>query len=156
MRMCPEANLGVHPPFAPTKPSRHVGLVGSEAMESTAVPRDHFRSSLLLVLGEVPTHGYDLPVLLDPLGLGTTDRGFVYRTLRAMEADGLVASAWDPSPTGPARRTHTVTPLGREWAAVVSVTLREADGHMAAWLARYGARVKEGGPDAYPGVPAAS
>jgi PadR family transcriptional regulator, regulatory protein PadR len=125
-------------------------------MESTAAPRDHFRASLLLVLGEVPSHGYDLPTLLGPLGLGGTDRAFVYRTLRAMEADGLVASAWDPSPSGPARRTYTVTPAGRQWAVVASATLREADGYMAAWLDRYRALRRQGGPQAYPGVPAAS
>lgn len=33
-------------------------------MESTVLPRDLFRASLILVLGEVPTHGYDLPGLL--------------------------------------------------------------------------------------------
>ena len=44
------------------------------------------------------------------------DRGFVYRTLRAMEADG----------------------------------------HMATWLARYDAPRRQGGPQACPGVPAAS
>ena len=126
------------------------------AMESTAVPRDHLRASILLVLGEVPTHGYDLPVLLAPLGLGGADRGFVYRTLRAMEAEGLVVSAWDPSPTGPARRTYTVTPAGREWAVAASATLREADGHMATWLARYRSLRRQGGPQAYPGVSAAS
>ncbi|HWI05495.1 MAG TPA: helix-turn-helix transcriptional regulator [Acidimicrobiales bacterium] len=125
-------------------------------MEPTAVPRDHFRASILLVLGEAPTHGYDLPVLLAPLGLGATDRGFVYRTLRAMEADGLVASAWDPSPTGPARRTYAVTPAGREWSVAATSTLREADGCMATWLARYRALRRRGGPQAYPGVPAAS
>ena len=108
------------------------------------------------MLGEVPTHGYDLPVLLVPLGLGGSDRGFVYRTLRAMEADGLVASAWVASPNGPARRTYTVTPAGREWAVTASATLREADGHMATWLARYGALRRQGGPQAYPGVSAAS
>ena len=125
-------------------------------MESTAVPRDHFRASILLVLGEAPTHGYDLPVLLAPLGLGTTDRGFVYRTLRAMEAEGLVASAWDSSPSGPARRTYTVTPAGREWAVTASAMLLEADGHMATWLARYDALRRRGRPQAYPGVSAAS
>ena len=125
-------------------------------MEPSAVPRDHFRASVLLVLGEAPTHGYELPLLLAPLGLGATDRGFVYRTLRAMEGDGLVASAWDASPEGPARRTYTVTPAGREWAAAASAILREADGHMATWLARYRALRRQGGPQAYPGVPAAS
>ena len=124
-------------------------------MESSAVPRDHFRASLLLVLGEVATHGYDMPILLEPLGLGTTDRGFVYRTLRALEADGLVASAWDPSPTGPARRTYTVTAAGRDWVAAASAAIREADRHMATWLARYRALRRRGGPEAYPGVPAA-
>jgi PadR family transcriptional regulator PadR len=125
-------------------------------MEPAAVPRDHFRASILLVLGEVPTHGYDLLVLLAPLGLGATDRGFVYRTLRAMESDGLVASAWDSSPAGPARRTYSVTPAGREWAVAASATLREADGHMAIWLSRYGALRRQGGPQAYRDVPAAS
>ena len=125
-------------------------------MDSPAVPRDHFRASLLLVLGEAPAHGYDVPFLLAPLGLGGADRGFVYRTLRAMEADGLVASAWDPSPAGPARRTYRVTSAGREWALAASATLREADRHMAEWLARYRAMVRRGGPRTVSGMPAAS
>jgi len=125
-------------------------------MESTAVPRDHFRASLLLVLGEAPTYGYDLPALLAPLGLGDADRGFVYRTLRVMEADGLVSSAWDPSPTGPARRTYTVTPAGRAWGAAASAALRDADRHMAAWQARYRLLQRRGGPQVVQRVPAAS
>ena len=125
-------------------------------MEPTVLPRDHFRASLLLVLGEIPTHGYDLPVLLAPLGLGTTDRGFVYRTLRAMEADGLVASAWDPSPAGPVRRIYTVTAAGRAWGAVASAGLREADRHMAGWQARYRLLRRRGRPEAVPGISAAS
>ena len=124
-------------------------------MESV-VPRDHFRASLLLLLGEVPTHGYDLLALLGPLGLGTTDRGFVYRTLRAMEADGLVASAWDPSPAGPARRIYSVTGAGTVWAVGASASLREVDRHMATWLARYRSLSRRGGPQAFPGVFAAS
>ena len=125
-------------------------------MESSVVPRDHFRASILLVLGEVPAHGYDLPVLLAPFGLEATDRGFVYRTLRVMEADGLIASAWDLSPTGPARRTYTVTPAGSHWAAVASAGLREADRHMAGWLARYRSLRRGGGPHVLPAVSAAS
>lgn len=125
-------------------------------MDSAVVPRDHFRASLLLVLGEVPAHGYDLPAFLAPLGLGDTDRGFVYRTLRTMEAEGLVASAWDPSPAGPARRTYSVTPAGTEWAAAASASFREADRHMAGWLARYRLLARRGGPQAVHEVSAAS
>ena len=124
-------------------------------MESV-VPRDHFRASLLLLLGEVPTHGYDRLALLGPLGLGSTDRGFVDRTLRDMEADGLVASAWDPSPAGPARRIYRVTPAGMEWAGAASASLREVARLMAIWLARYRSLARRGDPQAFPGVPAAS
>ena len=125
-------------------------------MDSPAVPRDHFRASLLLVLGEAPAHGYDIPALLGPLGLGGTDRGFVYRTLRAMEGDGLVASSWDPSPAGPARRTYSPTAAGRRWAVTASTILREADRSMGEWLSRYDALVGSSGPQAVREVPAAS
>ncbi len=125
-------------------------------MDSPSLPREHFRASLLLVLREAPAHGYDVPALLAPLGVGGTDRGFVYRTLRAMEADGLVVSTWDASPSGPARRTYRVTAAGREWAAAASTSLREADRHMAHWLGRYRALVRRGGPQPLHEVPAAS
>jgi len=125
-------------------------------MDAAVVPRDHFKASMLLVLGEAPGHGYDLPALLVPLGLARADRGFVYRTLRVMEGEGLVASSWDPSHSGPARRTYRVTPAGKEWAASASASLREADRHMAHWLARYRLLVRGGGPQSLPGVPAAS
>ena len=125
-------------------------------MDSVVVPRHHFRASILLVLGEAPAHGYDLPALLAPLGLGSHDRAFAYRTLRAMEAEGLVRSTWDPSPAGPARRTYTVTPEGEEWAVEVAASLREADRLMACWLARYRRLVRDGGPTAVPRVSAAS
>ena len=120
------------------------------------VPRDHFRASLLLVLREVPAHGYDVPGLLAPLGLGDTDRGFVYRTLRAMESEGLVASVWDPSPGGPARRTYTVTAGGERWADTATAGLRDSDRSMAQWLARYRALARRGRPRSLPRVPAAS
>lgn len=121
-----------------------------------AVPRDHLRASLLLVIREAPAHGYDLPALLTPLGLGGVDRGFVYRTLRVMEADGLVLSAWDPSPAGPARRTYRLTPAGDEWLASATASLRDADCLLGRWMARYRHLVQAGGPQALPGVPAAS
>ena len=125
-------------------------------MDAAVTPRDHFRASLLLVLGDGPAHGYDLPGLLVPLGLRTIDRGFVYRTLRAMEAEGLVVSEWDRSPSGPARRVYSVTAAGRDWVARAATVLREADRRMACWLARYRRLVLDGGPDALPEVPAAS
>jgi PadR family transcriptional regulator PadR len=125
-------------------------------MDPVVLPRDHFRASLLLVLAEAPVHGYDVHALLTPLGHGQADRGFVYRTLRAMEGEGLIVSAWVPSPVGPARRTYQVTATGRHWMASASASLREADRHVAGWLSRYRAVVRGGGLRSVPRVPAAS
>lgn len=124
-------------------------------MGSSVLPRDHFRASLLLVLTEAPAHGYDVPALLAPLGLGAADRGSVYRALRAMDVEGLVSSSWDQSPAGPMRRIYRASPAGRRWAASASDCLRDADQVMAVWLARYGAAVRHG-VHAASEVPAAS
>ena len=40
--------------------------------------------------------------------------------------------------------------------ASILLVLREADGHMATWLSRYRALRRQGGPQAYPEVSAAS
>ncbi len=124
-------------------------------MESTVFPRDHLRACILLVLAEAPAHGYDLPALLSPLGLGSSDRGFVYRTLRIMDAEGLVLSTWDTSPVGPSRRMYRVTPAGARWAKSASAGVREVDAIMSTWLNRYRRTVRRG-LEAPAEVPAAS
>ncbi len=124
-------------------------------MDSTVLPRDHLRASLLLVVAEAPAHGYDVAALLAPLGLAGADRATVYRTLRAMDAEGLVFSCWDTSPVGPSRRIYRPTPAGRRWAASASAGLRDVDGIMKIWLARY-RHVARHGVEAVADVPAAS
>ena len=96
--------------------------------------------ALLAALAAEAQHGYRLvrsvaalPVLRgcrpDPAGL--------YRTLRAMERGGYVASMRDASSRGPARRLYRITPAGRDclrqWVdtldryhRAVRVLLREA------------------------------
>ncbi len=68
---------------------------------------------LLLLLYRGPTHGYDL---LEKLGADerttSADPGLLYRTLRQLEQDGMVASAWDTAGSGPARRRYAITPEG--------------------------------------------
>lgn len=107
------------------------------------------------MLAEAPAHGYDVAGVLAPLGLGGADRATVYRTLRAMEADGLVHSAWGTSPVGPSRRIYRPTPAGRRWGAAASVGLRDADRIMKAWLSRY-RQVARQGVQMIAEVPAAS
>lgn len=72
----------------------------------------HLRSSLLLLLiAEEPRHGYELMERLAGLGF-ERDPGGLYRSLRAMEREGLVGSEWELSGSGPGRRRYHITPLG--------------------------------------------
>lgn len=75
-------------------------------------PKNYLRPCLLLLLAEGTSHGYDLIAQLAAFGLDKADAGGVYRCLRSMDEDGLVRSTWEPSSTGPARRSYQVTEDG--------------------------------------------
>ncbi len=70
-------------------------------------------AALLLLLGDGPTHGYELLERLpELLGEERVDVGNVYRALRSLEDDGLVVSEWSADLPGPAKRTYTLTDDG--------------------------------------------
>jgi PadR family transcriptional regulator, regulatory protein PadR len=78
--------------------------------------------ALLLLLSDGPTHGYELLERLPSvLGEERVDVGNVYRALRGLEEEGLVASEWRADLPGPAKRTYTLTEEGASvldsWAA---------------------------------------
>jgi DNA-binding PadR family transcriptional regulator len=71
--------------------------------------------ALLTLISTGPTHGYELLERLPPLvGEERVDVGNLYRTLRALEDEGLVASEWRPDLPGPTKRTYVLTDDGRE------------------------------------------
>ena len=80
---------------------------------------------LLLLLSEGPQHGYSLMEALAQRRLlgAEVDVGNLYRTLRRMEAEGLVESAWSGPGRGPQRRVYRVTGRGveilRSWAGTL-------------------------------------
>ena len=80
---------------------------------------------ILLALAQDPAHGYELRSRLRQSGISesSVDTGNLYRTLRLMEAAGLVESTWDTARGGPARREYSLTPLGgetlRDWARAI-------------------------------------
>jgi len=57
--------------------------------------------------------------------------------LRAMDEEGLVRSSWEPSVSGPARRTYELTDDGREWLHVVAGTLSDVARSLAVYRRRY-------------------
>lgn len=85
---------------------------------------------LLLLLSEGPQHGYSLIEELGKRKLlgGEVDIGNLYRTLRRMEGEGLVASAWSEPGSGPNKRVYQITPRGEEllrmWAGALEERTR--------------------------------
>ncbi|MDE0805904.1 MAG: PadR family transcriptional regulator, partial [Acidimicrobiales bacterium] len=61
---------------------------------------------------EGSSHGYELLEAIQTLGMTTAEAGGLYRSLRSMDEDGLVRSWWEPSESGPARRTYEITRAG--------------------------------------------
>lgn len=93
---------------------------------SGGLPRSSLRFSLLVLLAEGDAHGYDLLERVAELGHRRVDPGGLYRSLRAMEQEQLVTSWWEPSQSGPARRTYAVTDEGRDWMRVWAAALAES------------------------------
>lgn len=70
---------------------------------------------MLLVLLEGRSYGYEIRSRLQAWGFrrSAEDPSVLYRLLRRLEDDGLIASEWDTSGSGPARRYYQLTPNGR-------------------------------------------
>jgi len=100
-------------------------------------PKNFLRPCLLLLLKESPAHGYDLLERLREFGLDR-EPGGLYRGLRAMEHEGLVASCWEASFTGPDRRRYELTPAGERCLDAWAGTLHETKRALDVFLNRHG------------------
>lgn len=80
---------------------------------------------LLLLKRKGQSYGYDLSADLQEHALtdAEIERAALYRTLRQLEANGMVRSGWQLDHGGPARRVYRLTPKGerhlQEWATVL-------------------------------------
>lgn len=80
---------------------------------------------LLLLKKKGHSYGYDLANDLQEHALtdAEIERAALYRTLRQLEKNGNVVSAWDVDTGGPARRIYKLTARGEkhldEWATVL-------------------------------------
>lgn len=101
------------------------------------LPRNYLRPCLLLLLAEGTSHGYDLLEQVGALGLERVDPGGLYRCLRAMDEEGLVTSTWEPSMSGPARRTYELTDDGQEWLHLVAGSVAEVSRSLATYRRRH-------------------
>ena len=110
--------------------------------------RGFVQPRLLLQLIKKPAHGYELMEALsaaadDP----APDPGTLYRTLRGLEEDGLVRSAWETGDSGPARRVYELTDQGIEYLHAWAVSIRGTRAQLDRFLAEYEEqfKIKTGG-----------
>jgi poly-beta-hydroxybutyrate-responsive repressor len=89
------------------------GTATAPFAEALWSPRNLLVPYLLLALSYYRAHGYLLQQYLRSLGFFGVDITTIYRTLRQMEKQGLVDSAWDTDAQGPARRVYSLTEGGR-------------------------------------------
>jgi DNA-binding PadR family transcriptional regulator len=89
--------------------------------------------ALLLLLRERPTHGYDLLERLPELtGESRVEMGNLYRLLRALEGEGLVASEWSEG-----KRTYSITERGLQLLDQWTEALRRAQERTQRFIDRY-------------------
>jgi DNA-binding PadR family transcriptional regulator len=89
--------------------------------------------ALLLLLRERPAHGYDLLERLPELsGERRVEMGNLYRMLRALEEEGLVASTWADG-----KRTYAITERGLQLLDQWVEALRGSKDRIERFLARY-------------------
>jgi len=95
---------------------------------------------ILLLLGESDGHGYSLVEELKQFGFdrAPVDSSVIYRTLRRLEAGGLVSSAWDTDTTaGPPRRVYRLTEAGEQYLAGWVADLEETAQVIRSFITRY-------------------
>lgn len=69
---------------------------------------------LLGMLGEQRDYGLGLTNRLSQAGLGSVPGGTIYPALARLEANGMVTSSREPSPSGPPRKYFELTQPGRD------------------------------------------
>jgi len=90
---------------------------------------------LFLLRRKGRAHGYELAtdVRKHALTDAEIEVSALYRTLRQLEQNGCVTSAWDVEGSGPARRLYELTPRGKEhleeWIIVLA--------HMSESMSRF-------------------
>jgi DNA-binding PadR family transcriptional regulator len=94
--------------------------------------------ALLQLLAERPSHGYELADALEGLlQEGRVDFGNLYRLLRSLEGEGLVASSWSDDAPGPLKRTYELTEEGAALLGAWTESLRASQERIGAFLRRH-------------------
>lgn len=97
---------------------------------------------LLLFLREERAHGYELMEKLKAFGFEgiSADMATLYRTLRHLEEQGMVVSAWEEGSQGPPKRVYELTQAGqallKDWVRTIKANRSRLDKFLAAYEGR--------------------
>jgi len=109
-------------------------------------PKELRTAWLLLLLRAASGYGYVLRRELSDRGI-EVEPGALYRSLRELESDGLIASRWMTRGAGPRARVYTLTPAGRGHLEILRGTLKRSMKAQEAFQAAYDAATPAQRPD---------
>ena len=117
--------------------SQDSGTRGAKPREIEARPRNWAQPVILVMLREWNSYGYEMMERMAEFGLEAMNPGTLYRTLRHMEKNGAVKSAWDTSKGGPPRRMYSITDAGEAYLQFWAKSLEQYQRNMDAFFRIY-------------------
>jgi poly-beta-hydroxybutyrate-responsive repressor len=109
-------------------------------------PKRYLMAWLLVMLKGFDLHGYEIMKALKDDFAVVSDPGTVYRTLRELERNGYIASRWNSTEPGPARRIYTLTESGIDALNAWTLSLEQYRTHLDAFFRLLTGPWREGGP----------
>lgn len=88
-------------------------MVAVQAPLISQMRRGVLQYCVLALLAEEERYGFDLVRALGEINGMVTSEGTIYPLLSRLRRDGLVATSWQESPSGPPRRYYRLTAAGR-------------------------------------------
>jgi PadR family transcriptional regulator PadR len=92
---------------------------------------------MLMALRQWNSYGYELMAKTQAVWKDAINPGTLYRTLRQMEENGDVASTWETTRPGPARRMYSITDAGVAYLDLWMASLRQSQRNLDAFLQLY-------------------
>ncbi len=122
-------------------------MATTEQRASNTWAPDTLETAVLVLLKQQPSHGYALLGPIQEFGVEIGDLSRLYRSLRSLESEGVLASKWDTAARGrgPARRIYFLTRQGNRYLRQQIKALRENKAVLSRIDAQYVDLVGDGG-----------
>ena len=85
-----------------------------ERMIPSQMLKGILQGSILAIIGQKETYGYEISQALSQYGFGTISEGTIYPLLLRLEKGGLIVARFLDTGSGPKRKYYTLTDTGRE------------------------------------------